>query len=101
MAATAKRLEVEQANTPKPPKEEEILDLGGEIARQVNERVEELTVRLKKIVTTDEGKLQIIMETEGIADDEALADVKSMLVLQQCGVVNVSMKPLQRDLFDG
>jgi|GEM_PF-2823419 len=97
----AKRLDVKQENTAKPPKEEEILDLGGEIVRNVNERVDALTVRLKKIVTTDEGKLQIIMETEGIADDDSLMDVKNMLVLQQAGVVNVSMKPVQRDLFNG
>jgi hypothetical protein len=97
----AKRLDVKQENKAKPPQEEEILDLGGEITRNVSERVDALTVRLKKIVTTDEGRLQIIMETEGIADDDALLDVKNMLVLQQTGVVNVSMKPVQRDLFDG
>ena len=101
MAEAAKRLDTVQDSTVRAPKEEEILDLGGGISRPVSERVENLTVRLKKIVTTDEGRLQIIMETEGIADDEALGDVKNMLVLQQSGVVSINMKPIQRDMFDG
>ncbi len=99
MAEAAKRLDAIQEA--KAPTDDEILDLGGGISRQVDEKVDSLTVRLKKIVTTDEGKLQIIMETEGIADDAALTDVKNMLVLQQTGVVSVNMKPLQRDMFDG
>ncbi len=61
--------------------------------------MESLIARVKKIVTTDEGKLQIHMETEGLSDD-SLASVKDMLVLQQAGMVAVSMKPLQRELFD-
>jgi len=77
----------------------EVIDLGDTEARPITERVESLIARVKKIVTTDEGKLQIHMETEGLSD-ESLANVKDMLVLQQAGMVAVSMKPLQRELFD-
>ncbi len=80
--------------------EKEVIDLGDTEARPVTERVDSLIARVKKIVTTDEGKLQIHMETEGLSD-ESLANVKDMLVLQQAGMVAVSMKPLQRELFDG
>jgi hypothetical protein len=79
--------------------EKEVIDLGETEARPITERVDSLIARVKKIVTTDEGKLQILMETEGLSD-EALANVKDMLVLQQAGMVAVSMKPLQRELFD-
>jgi len=79
--------------------EKEVIDLGETEARPITERVDSLIARVKKIVTTDEGKLQILMETEGLSD-ESLANVKDMLVLQQAGMVAVSMKPLQRELFD-
>ncbi|WP_456378863.1 hypothetical protein [Thiolapillus sp.] len=81
--------------------EADYIDLGAEDVKIITEKVEELTVRLKKIVTTDEGKLQIVMETEGIADDEALQNIKHMLTLQQTGMIVLSMKAMQRDLFDG
>ncbi len=100
----AKPLEPGAATTPRPARtreDDEILDLGAAQARQITDRVERLTVRLKKIVTTDEGKLQIVMETEGIDDEATLSGVKDMLVLQQAGAITVAMKPLQRDLFDG
>lgn len=64
----------------------------------VDARVEDLTTKVKKITTTDEGKLQIVLEAEGM-DHEALAQVKELLVLQQSSLVLVSMTPVQRELF--
>lgn len=64
----------------------------------VDARVDELTTKVKKITTTDEGKLQIVLEAEGM-DHEALAQVKELLVLQQSSLVRVSMEPVQRELF--
>jgi DNA transposition AAA+ family ATPase len=64
----------------------------------VDARVDELTTKVKKITTTDEGKLQIVLEAEGM-DHEALAQVKELLVLQQHSLVLVSMTPVQRELF--
>ena len=79
--------------------EEEIIDLGKTDAKPVTARVDEMTVRVKKITTTDEGKLSIALESEGMTD-EALENVKDMLVLQQNGVVKLTMLPVQRDMFD-
>lgn len=64
----------------------------------VESRVDELTTKVKKITTTDEGKLQIVLETEGM-DNDALAQVKELLVLQQSSLVQVSMQPTQQDIF--
>jgi len=61
--------------------------------------VSDMVVKLKKITTTDEGKLQVVLETEGM-DDSAIKGVQDMLTLQQTCMVMVSMVPLQRDLFD-
>jgi len=62
-------------------------------------RVDGMVTRIKKITTTDEGKLQVVLETEGM-DDNAITQAKGMLSLQQTCFVNVSMAPVQRDLFD-
>ncbi|MBF0256714.1 MAG: hypothetical protein HQL47_09715 [Gammaproteobacteria bacterium] len=61
--------------------------------------VERLLVRLKKITTTDDGKLALALEAEAL-DDESLAQVRDMLLLQQAGLVVLSMLPVQRDLFE-
>lgn len=67
-------------------------------ALPIEARVDELTTKVKKITTTDEGKLQIVLEAEGM-DHEALAQVKELLVLQQSALVQVSMVPVQRELY--
>lgn len=66
---------------------------------EITARVRDMTTRIKRIQTTDEGKLQVVLEAEGM-DDDALEQVKDMLVLQQSALVKVSMAPVQRDLFD-
>lgn len=71
----------------------------GQRGTEITARVRDMTTRIKRIQTTDEGKLQVVLETEGM-DDTALAQVKDMLVLQQSALVTVSMAPAQRDLFD-
>ncbi len=58
-----------------------------------------MTARIRKITTTDEGKLQVVMESEGM-NDALLMQVKDMFTLQQTCAVHVSFTPLQRDLFD-
>ena len=80
---------------------DDILDLkaGDVTAKSISERVNDLTIRIKKIATSDDGKLQISLESEAMSDD-ALSQVKDMLVLQQNGLVKLTMKPVQRELFD-
>ena len=63
-------------------------------------RVRNLVASIKKITTSDEGKLQVVLESESM-DDEALVQVKDMLVLQQASLVRVAMEPVQPGLFDG
>ena len=65
----------------------------------VTARVHNLLAKIKKITTTDESKLQVVLETEGM-DDDAILQVKAMLVLQQTALVKVAMDPEQQDLFD-
>lgn len=77
-----------------------VIDLSaGQQPPEVNARVSGMTTRVKKITTTDEAKLQVVLETEGM-DDEALEQIKEMLVLQQSCLVKISMVPVQRDMFD-
>jgi len=81
-------------------REEAMIEIGAEHqAPPVTARVSGMTMRVKKITATDDGKLQVTLETEGM-DDHALAQVEAMLVLQQSCLVNVSMLPTQRDLFE-
>lgn len=77
----------------------ELIRMNAGVRMQLVERVSDLAARIKRIQTTDEGKLQVVLEAEGL-DDAALSQVKDMLVLQQSCPVLVSMLPLQRDLFD-
>jgi hypothetical protein len=59
--------------------------------------VDDLQARVKRIVTTDEGRLQIVLESEALSD-EAILQVKNLLQLQQDTVV-VSVRAAQGDLF--
>ena len=77
-----------------------VIDLSaGQQPPKAEARVTGMTTKVKKITTTDDAKLQVVLETEGM-DDEALAQIKEMLVLQQSCLVKVSMLPVQRDMFD-
>jgi hypothetical protein len=75
------------------------LGAGQETPAPINVTVEGMTTKVKKITTTDEGKLQVVLESEGM-DDNTIGHVKTMLTLQQTCLVQVSMVPVQRDLFD-
>jgi hypothetical protein len=59
--------------------------------------VEDLAAHVRRITTTDEGKLQIVLEGEGI-DDPTIAKVRDLLQLQQ-DLVLVTIRPAQGDLF--
>ena len=75
------------------------LGAGQDEPQRINVSVNNMTTKVKKITTTDEGKLQVVLETEGM-DDSTIGQVKAMLMLQQTCLVQVSMMPVQRDLFD-
>ncbi|MDZ7808975.1 MAG: hypothetical protein U5L11_01060 [Arhodomonas sp.] len=47
---------------------EGLIHLGaeGEGRRKITARVEGITTRIKKVQTSDEGKLQVTLETEGV-----------------------------------
>ncbi len=77
---------------------EEYLDLGVSSALPPP-GVTDYIMKVRKITTTDEAKVQVVLETEG-ASDESLEQLKAMLTLQQTCPVSVSMSPVQRDLFD-
>ena len=79
----------------------EIIELNpaNQVPVPVTARVHNLLAKIKKITTTDESKLQVVLETEGM-DDDAILQVKAMLVLQQVAMVRVTMEPVQQDLFD-
>ncbi len=59
--------------------------------------VEDLAAHVRRITTTDEGKLQIVLEGEGI-DDPTIAKLRDLLQLQQ-ELVLVTIRPAQGDLF--
>jgi len=80
-------------------KHDDIIDLGKpDAAVQITARVTDLTAKVKRIQTTDEGKLQVVLEAVGL-DDDAIGQVREMLVLQQACPVLVSMEAVQMDLF--
>ena len=55
-----------------------VIDLNaGERPPEVTARVRGMTTKVKKITTTDEAKLQVVLETEGM-DDEALEQIKQI-----------------------
>lgn len=79
---------------------EEYLDLG--VTGQLPPPADSVTgyvMKVRKITTTDEAKIQVVLETEG-ASGESLEQLKAMLVLQQTCPVSVSMVAVQRELFD-
>jgi hypothetical protein len=59
--------------------------------------VRELPVRVKKVVTTDEGKLQVVLEAEALSD-AAVDKVKGLLSIQQ-GLVLATFDPAQGELL--
>lgn len=60
--------------------------------------VEDLAAYVRRITTTDEGKLQIVLEGEGL-DDPTIAKVRDLLQLQH-DLVLVTVRPAQGDLFN-
>jgi hypothetical protein len=58
--------------------------------------VSDLPTRVKKIATTDEGKLQIVLEGEVIRPEE-LEKIRNLFLIQQ-GRVLVDFTPEQREL---
>lgn len=62
--------------------------------------VEDLEARIKRITTSDDGKLQVLIECE-FMDERGIEKVKHMLGLQRTEGVLVSMKVRQLDLFGG
>lgn len=60
--------------------------------------VEDLAAYVRRITTTDEGKLQIVLEGEGL-DDPTIAKVRDLLQLQQ-DLVLVTVRPAQGDIFN-
>ena len=79
----------------------EIIELNPahQVPAPIAARVRNLIAKVKKITTNDEGRLQVMLEAEGM-DDAALTQVKELLVLQQASLVRVAMDPVQPDLFD-
>lgn len=59
-------------------------------------RVNDLPARVKKIATTDEGKLQIVLEGEVIRPEE-LEKIRDLFLIQQ-GRVFVDFTPEQGEL---
>ena len=59
--------------------------------------VRELPVRVKKVVTTDDGKLQVVLEAEALSS-AATEKVKDLLSLQP-GMVLTTFEPAQGDMF--
>lgn len=60
--------------------------------------VRNFTARIKKISTTDDGKLAVQMEAE-VLSEESLKNVRDMLALQQSGPVIITIEPIQQELF--
>lgn len=87
-----------QRPPPLPSRDEEIIDLGNLPEVPQLEDVRDYVMRVKKIVATDEAKIQVVLETEG-ATPESLEQLKAMLSLQQACPVLVSMQPAQKELF--
>lgn len=88
-----------KSNQPDPREAPIKLTPGAEGPTPVAAEVSNLTVRIKRLQTTDEGKLQVILESE-VLDDPALAQVREMLTLQQTTLVRVTMQAIQQRLFD-
>ena len=61
-------------------------------------KVEQLPAKIKKMVTTDEGKLQITLEADAL-DTETIQKIKGLLEMQQ-GLTLIDFTPTQADLFN-
>jgi len=72
---------------------------GAEGPAPISAEVSNLIARIKRLQTTDEGKLQVVLESE-VLDDPALGQVREMLTLQQTTLVRVAMQAMQQRLFD-
>ena len=64
-----------------------VIDLNG---------VQDMQARVKKITTTDEGKLQIVLEGDVIRQQE-LEKIRDLFLIQQ-GMVYVDFTPAQGEL---
>lgn len=87
---------------PKYSEKGEMVDLShtaAEIELLPADPVEQLVCTVKKVTTTDDGKVAISLETMNLSD-EAMEQIKHMIVLQQASQVLVSMKQVQGDLFE-
>jgi hypothetical protein len=71
----------------------------GLVELQRSDDVTDLEARIKRITTSDDGKLQVLIECEYI-DERGIEKVKTMLGLQRTEGVLVSMKVRQMDMFD-
>ncbi len=61
-----------------------------------NRSIRELPARVRKITTTDEGKLQIVLEGEMVKNDD-LNKIRDLLLIQQ-GEVSVDITTRQGEL---
>lgn len=59
--------------------------------------VSQLPAMVRKITTTAEGKLQVIIEADAL-DSETISKVKGLLEMQQ-GLTLIDFTPAQGDLF--
>jgi hypothetical protein len=59
--------------------------------------VRDFPVTIKRITTTDDGRLQLVMEAQSL-DDESLAKVRRMLELQR-GTSLLTLESAQGSLF--
>jgi hypothetical protein len=60
--------------------------------------VEDLAAIVRRVTTTDDGKLKIVLEGEGL-DDPTIAKVRDLLQLQR-DLVLVTIRPAQGDLLN-
>lgn len=87
------------SNQPSPREAPIKLTPGAHGPAPISAEVSNLIARIKRLQTTDEGKLQVVLESE-VLDDPALAQVREMLTLQQTTLVRVAMQAMQQRLFD-
>ncbi|RMG32498.1 MAG: hypothetical protein D6720_13205 [Gammaproteobacteria bacterium] len=63
-------------------------------------RARDLGAKVKQVVTTDESKLQIVLQAEGM-DNEALDQVRELLLLQQaCPVLAAARQQVLSSFLD-
>ncbi len=64
------------------------------------DRVDDLPVSLRKITSSDDGKVQLVFEAEALSD-EGLANLKGLISIQQQCKAFLSLEPAQKDLLGG